>query len=393
MLARGDIGNEAMPDDVAVSQWLRTCVACDPDFAQPRMANAVFRAPLGELAGGFADFGHDPVVVLRMDQLDGRPGIDTGLLRCQVIDIADALAAEGKPAVSVAAQLVLVDHAGQVLIEFGEALQQRFAGLLLGLLLEQAAAPAGAEPHEIEVDLIERSCPRCRGGKVQRAVTAVANDQRNADVALQGKGPVAGVSVEARVTHAVDYHDIVVLIGQVAVGLFEVETGSALRTVLAAAGSDHFIHAATDPADQPEVQLQVITAQVEQSFQALLMRQAKVRRDAIERAQRQPLALQAFLQGCVLLTLAHCIKQLAQAGLQRCQKCQQRRSGLIRPMRQGQHAHQPPAKKQREERGAVQLRVVAGDKPGLLVAAGRIHGVNQSTRGRFGMRPGINAAL
>ena len=93
--------------------------------------------------------------------------------------------------------LVLVNHARQVLGQLVEALQQRFALMLGGSLLQQAGTPATAQANKIGIGFIKALATWAGAGKVERAKALVANDQRHADIAFQAELAVTGVTAEA----------------------------------------------------------------------------------------------------------------------------------------------------------------------------------------------------
>ena len=155
LLSLADIGDKAVPDQIAVFQWFRAGVSGYPDLAQTRVTYTVLGAPVRALDTGAPDILLDHGQIVRMDQIDCRLRVQRCLLGRHVVDIGNTLAGVRKPAVTALIHLVLVNHARQVLGQLVEALQQRFALLLGGGLFQQTCAPATAQADKIGIGFIK----------------------------------------------------------------------------------------------------------------------------------------------------------------------------------------------------------------------------------------------
>ena len=122
------------------------------------------------------------------------------------------------------------------------------------------------------------------------------------------------MAAELRAAHIIDGHHIIVLIGQAAVGVVEVEAVTGSGTVRAAVSGNHVVVWPLDTANQAKVELQVVASQIKQASEPVLVAHVWRCGDLVERPQGLTLAFQALLNLLPDPGLEHCIDELAEGG-------------------------------------------------------------------------------
>ncbi len=269
MLARGDIGNKAVPDDAAIIQPLRAGLAGHPEFAEVGVEHPVFGFPEAQLSGGTGDAGADDGQIVWMHALEDPRVICGGLRWRYAINAAHAVAAIGKGSLAVWRQLILVDHTGQVLAEFVKACQHSLA-LAFGLGAGQCRAdPAAAQAHEFDIDIVEGLARNRKAGEAQGAVVPAVHHHRRAYVGFDAVLLICRVVAELRLPDALQVKHVSLFQHQAAEGLGQRQNVSFVEQIVRIALGHDGVLIAPDLADNADLGAEVFTAELKCLLQSV----------------------------------------------------------------------------------------------------------------------------
>ncbi len=136
--------------------------------------------------------------------------------------------------------------------------------LVRRLLIENGTDPAGQQPHEFQITLVELPRIRRRRTEIDRAVTLPAHHQWGADIAFKTKGLIARMAGLAAGGHMGDGNHVVGLQGHRTVGLTQSELGTVFqRHLRRRAMMHHHITVATDATDDGKVEPEMAPPQIQ----------------------------------------------------------------------------------------------------------------------------------
>ena len=170
-LARGHVMQESVPYRSAIGLALGDGLAGEPDEITIVAAHAIFAIPGRQITFRLFDRKNQTLEVVFVNQRKNLGGIRRRFFRRQAVELLDGVTGVGKRGATLGILAILIDQAGGLRGNLGQAMAQFLARLDLLPARERGPYPAGQQPHELLLGFVERTFPYGITAETERAVT------------------------------------------------------------------------------------------------------------------------------------------------------------------------------------------------------------------------------